>query len=81
MIVMYPLLFTSNIFVRPSTMPGWMQAVVTVNPISHATTASRGLMHGNATIGQVASALLISALIVAVFAPLTMYLYRTKNAR
>jgi ABC-2 type transport system permease protein len=80
MIVIYPLLFTSNIFASPETMPGWMQVVVQINPLSHAATASRGLMNGTATFGQVGWALLISALIVAVFAPLTMHLYRNKNA-
>jgi len=54
--------------------------VVQINPLSHAATASRGLMNGTATFGQVGWALLISALIVAVFAPLTMHLYRNKNA-
>ncbi|HEX5348581.1 MAG TPA: ABC transporter permease [Pseudonocardiaceae bacterium] len=80
MIVIYPLLFTSNIFASPETMPGWMQVVVQINPLSHAATASRGLMNGTATLGQVGWALLISALIIAVFAPLTMHLYRNKNA-
>lgn len=80
MIVIYPLLFTSNIFASPETMPGWMQVVVQINPMSHAATASRGLMHGTATLGQVGWSLLISVLIIAVFAPLTMHLYRNKNA-
>ncbi|RCV48051.1 ABC transporter permease [Marinitenerispora sediminis] len=81
MIVMFPLIFTSNVFVQTATMPGWMQAVVSVNPVSHATTAARGLMHGTATAGQLGLVLATCAALIAVFAPLTMYLYRNKNQR
>jgi ABC-2 type transport system permease protein len=33
--VLMPPTFASNIFVQPRTMPGWLQAFVKVNPISH----------------------------------------------
>ena len=46
MTVLFPLTFASNVFVDPDTMPGWVQAFVNHNPISHAATASRELMHG-----------------------------------
>lgn len=36
-------------------------------------------MHGTATAGQVGWVVLASALLVAVFAPLTMHLYRNKQ--
>jgi len=67
----------SNVFVDPKTMPGWVQAFVRVNPISHLASAARGLMHGTSAGGEVAWVLLWSAGLVAVFAPLTM---RTYNA-
>jgi ABC-2 type transport system permease protein len=35
MTVLFPLTFASNVFVDPATMPGWVQAVVKVNPITH----------------------------------------------
>lgn len=60
-------------------MPGWLQAFVKVNPVSHLVTAERGLMHGGATTGQVLWVLFASAALVAVFAPLTAYLYRRKQ--
>ena len=44
--VLFPLVFLSNIFVEPSTLPGWLEAFVDVNPISHLVTAVRGLMAG-----------------------------------
>ena len=43
MTVLFPLTFASNVFVDPATMPGWVQAFVKVNPITHLTTAARGL--------------------------------------
>jgi ABC-2 type transport system permease protein len=45
------------------------------NPITHLTTAARGLMHGTFAAGEVAWVLAWSAALVAVFAPLTMRLY------
>jgi ABC-2 type transport system permease protein len=79
LLVVFPATFASNVFVDPETMPGWLQTVVDINPISHLVTAERGLMHGTATAGDVAWVLLASAALVAVFAPLTMCLYRNKH--
>ena len=74
-VALFPLTLASNVFVRPQTMPGWLQAFVSVNPVSHLVTAERGLMVGQAAAGQVAWVLLASAALVAVFAPATAYLY------
>jgi ABC-2 type transport system permease protein len=79
MTVLFPLTFASNIFVDPATMPGWVQAFVKVNPITHLTTASRGLMHGTIEFGEIGLVLAWSVALVAVFAPLTMRLYRTER--
>ncbi|MEQ7126502.1 ABC transporter permease [Actinopolymorpha sp. B11F2] len=79
MMVLFPLTFGSNIFVDPRTMPGWLQAFVDVNPISHLATATRGLMHGTVTTGQLGWVFLACVLLVAVFGPITMRLYRTKS--
>jgi ABC-2 type transport system permease protein len=79
LVILFPLTLASNVFVDPRTMPGWLRAFIDVNPISHLVTAVRGLMHGTATAGQVGWVLLASAVLVAVFAPLTMRLYRTKS--
>jgi ABC-2 type transport system permease protein len=78
-LVQFPLTFASNVFVDPATLPGWLRAFVDVNPVSHLVTTVRGLMYGTATAGQVGSVLLASAVLVAVFAPITMRLYRTKQ--
>jgi len=79
MMVLFPLTFASNIFVDPQTMPPWLEVIVGANPITHLATAVRGLMHGTATASQIGWVLLTSGVLVAVFAPLTMYLYRNKN--
>lgn len=47
MFILFPLTFASNIFVDPSTMPGWLQAFVEVNPISHLVTTLRALCEGS----------------------------------
>ena len=77
--VLFPLTFASNVFVEPTTVPSWLRTFVDINPISHLVTAERGLMAGTATTGQVIWVLLASALLTAVFAPLTMRLYRNKG--
>jgi ABC-2 type transport system permease protein len=79
MMVMFPLTFVSNIFVDPKTMPGWLQAVVEANPITHLTTVVRGLMHGSVPAGEIGWVLVSSVLLVAVFGPITMVLYRNKK--
>ncbi len=79
MLVIFPLTFASNVYVDPSTMPGWIQAVVDVNPISHLATAARGLMHGDVEVSQVGWVLLASGLLLAVFGPLTMRAFRSER--
>jgi ABC-2 type transport system permease protein len=34
-VVLFPLTLASNVFVQPATIPGWLQALVRVNPASH----------------------------------------------
>jgi len=78
MMLLFPLTFASNIFVSPTTMPGWLEAFVKVNPISWLVTSVRGLMHGNADGADIVKTLVASAVLVAIFAPLTMRAYRRK---
>jgi ABC-2 type transport system permease protein len=49
------------------------------NPITHLVTAVRGLMSGTVMMGQIGWLLLSCAILIAVFAPLTMYLYRNRK--
>ncbi|MEW9527187.1 ABC transporter permease [Microbispora sp. NPDC049125] len=78
MLVLFPLTFLSNVYVDPATMPGWLQAFVTVNPISHLVTAARSLMAGSADTGEITWVLVSGAVLIAVFGTLTMRLYNRK---
>ncbi|WP_433349169.1 ABC transporter permease [Microtetraspora malaysiensis] len=79
-VVLMPLSFASNIFAQPSTMPGWLQAFVAVNPLSHVATAARGLMNNTAgTGGSVAWSLIATAAITAVCVPLALRLYSKRG--
>ena len=76
---LFPLVFLSNIFVEPETLPGWLEWFVNVNPISHLVSASRGFMQGNVDGADVVYVLLAAAALTAVFAPLTVRLYRNRG--
>ena len=78
MMILFPLTFVSNVFVPPETLPSWLESVVDVNPVTTLVTALRGLIHGNPVSGEVSLVLAISAVLVALFGPLTMYVYRRK---
>ena len=77
--VLFPLVFLSNIFVDPDTLPGWLETFVDVNPISHLVTAVRGLMDGDVSAGEILLPLGAAAVLTAVFAPLTVRLYRGRE--
>jgi len=72
----FPVTFLSNVFVEPKTLPSVLEAFVNVNPVSILATASRGLMEGNAEVGDIAIVLATAAALTAVFAPITTRLYR-----
>jgi ABC transporter DrrB family efflux protein len=81
--VVFPLAFTSSVFVPTQTMPGWLQPFAGNQPVTVATNALRGLILGEGALppgrtvaGQVALALLWAAAITAVFAPLAVRTYR-----
>ena len=78
-LLLFPLTMGSNIFVDPRTMPGWLRAVVSVNPVSHLANASRGLMHGNLNGADVVYVLVSTAVITAVFAPIAMRMYHRER--
>lgn len=75
MMLVYPLLFASNVLVDTSTMPRWLQVIVDVNPISVAVTLTRGLFHGTANAADLAAGIGVCLLLIALFVPLTIYVY------
>ena len=71
-------MFVSNVLRRPDTLPGRLETVVDLNPISHVITAARGLMDGSASAGDVGLVLAEALVLTLIFAPLTTRLYRTR---
>jgi oleandomycin transport system permease protein len=71
-LMVMPLSFGSNTFVRASTMPGWLQAFVNVNPLSHLVSAVRGLMLGGPVGSQVGWTFAWCAGLLVVFFPLAL---------
>ncbi|QGQ97528.1 ABC transporter permease [Paenibacillus psychroresistens] len=79
MLVLFPLTFLSNAFVPVDTMPGWLQWFVNINPVSHLVSAVRELAN-NGTIGwDFAISILGAAVIVAIFAPITVLAYMRRT--
>jgi ABC-2 type transport system permease protein len=78
MAIILPLTFLSNALVPTTTMPGWLKAFANVNPVSFLVSAVRQLCeHG--TIGNdFWWSILGAAVIVAIFAPLTVRAYMRK---
>jgi ABC-2 type transport system permease protein len=78
-VFLMPLTFASDIFVDVSTMPGWLQAAVSRNPVSRLASASRALMHGEPAFRDVVWVLIASGTIMMVAWPIAMRLYRKER--
>jgi len=86
-VLFLPLMFISNAFVPTQGMPGWLQAVANWNPFSALAAAARHLFGNPNPAASVPAwpmqhaelaVLLWSALLLVVFAPLAVHLYRRK---
>ncbi len=75
---LFPLTFLSNAFVPVTTLPGWLQAFVKVNPVSHLVSAARDLANNAVISGQAGWTLLAGLVVIAVFAPLSVWSYRRR---
>ncbi len=71
-----PLVFASNAFVDPSTMPGWLEWWARRQPVSKTTEAVRALMLGGETAGPAVASILWSFAIIAVMSPIAIARYR-----
>jgi ABC-2 type transport system permease protein/oleandomycin transport system permease protein len=78
-VVVFPLTFASSAFVPVSTMPGWMQGWVAVNPVNLLVDAVRGLLVGGEVLAPALGALAWSAVIAAVCAPLALQAFRRRS--
>ncbi|WP_400244454.1 ABC transporter permease [Niallia sp. JL1B1071] len=75
MLVLFPLTFLSNAFVPADTMPHFLQWFVKINPISHLVTAVRDLTNAGTIGWDFTISLIGAAVIVAIFAPMTVRAY------
>jgi oleandomycin transport system permease protein len=77
-VLIFPLTFASNAFAPVATMPGWLQAFVKVNPVSILADALRGLLNGGPVAQPVTQSLIWAAVLLAVFAPLSVRAFRRR---
>jgi ABC-2 type transport system permease protein len=78
MLVLFPLTFLSNVFVDPSTMDGWLQGFVAINPITHLVDGVRSVMAGAPDAMAIMLILVESVAFVAIFGTLTMMRYNRR---
>ncbi|GMA49943.1 transport permease protein [Alicyclobacillus contaminans] len=80
MLILFPLTFLSNAYVPVDTMPKWLQWFVHANPISHLVSAVRDMVNTSAFGGSdLVISLVGAAIIVALFAPLTVRAYMRRT--
>lgn len=82
-LALFPLAFASSVFVPTETMPAWLRWFTEHQPVTVVTNALRGLILGGGALppgqtigGQVVLALIWSAAILVVFAPVAVHIYR-----
>jgi ABC-2 type transport system permease protein/oleandomycin transport system permease protein len=73
---LFPLMLASTAFAPVESMPGWLQPFVTYQPISAASDAVRGLANGIPVGDAIALTVGWIAILLVVFVPVSVYLYR-----
>jgi len=76
---LFPLMLASTAFAPAETMPGWLQPFVRYQPISVAANAVRGLANGTAAGNDILLSLAWTAVLLFIFAPLSVRLYRSES--
>jgi ABC-2 type transport system permease protein len=76
MMILFPLTFLSNAFVRVSTLPRALADFVNVNPVSYLVSAGRDLANQGMITADVGWTLLAGLAVIAVFAPLSVRSYK-----
>jgi ABC transporter DrrB family efflux protein len=75
-VVIFPLVFASSVFVPVASMPGWLQAVAKVSPVTLTANSARSLaLHGGVPSSLGGAAGWIAGLLM-VFVPLCVWRYR-----
>lgn len=83
----FPFVFASSVFVPPETMPSWLEAFASNQPVTIVAQAARGLMLGAGALepdqtvgGQVILAVAWCLAITAVAAPIAVRIYRRSSS-
>jgi len=79
--IIFPLTFISSAFVPIDSMPGWLQPIAEVNPVTVMVDAVRSLFIGAPAGNSIWGAIVWSAVIIGVFAPLSAWRYRRAVTR
>ncbi|MEM9316623.1 MAG: ABC transporter permease, partial [Pseudomonadota bacterium] len=75
-LIVFPLTFASNIFVPVETMPGWLQAIVNNQPMTHAVNSTRAFLVTGEGYDAVWKLAIWMAAILIIFVPLATRKYR-----
>jgi oleandomycin transport system permease protein len=78
-LLVFPLAFGSNVYVPTSTLPGWLQAFVKVNPMTPLVSTVRGLLVGGPVAGHLLWTLVWMAGLLVVFVPLALRAYARRT--
>jgi ABC transporter DrrB family efflux protein len=79
--ILFPVTFVSSAFVPVDSMPGWLQPIAEHNPFTTMVDAARALFIGTPAGNDVWLAVVWTLVIIAVFAPLSVWRYRRVVAR
>jgi ABC transporter DrrB family efflux protein len=75
-VVIFPLVFASSVFVPTSSMPGWLQAISKVSPVTLTTNTARSFALNGGVPGSLGWTIVWIGGILAVFVPLCVWRYR-----
>jgi oleandomycin transport system permease protein len=75
---LFPVTFVSNVFVPEETMPGWLRAVVDVNPVPILADATRGLLVDGPVAAPATGSLIWAVVLTLVFVPLSMWAFKRR---
>jgi ABC-2 type transport system permease protein/oleandomycin transport system permease protein len=75
-VILFPIVFASSVFVPVSTLPGWLQAIAKVSPVTLTANAARSLALVPGTPSSLGGAIAWIAGLLAVFIPLSVWRYR-----
>ena len=75
-VVIFPLVFASSVFVPVSSMPGWLQAVAQVSPVTLTANTARTFALEGGVPGSLAGATAWIIGLLVVFVPLCVWRYR-----